>query len=74
MNRKLHQITRMPRTLGGGTIESDHVCVKLLKWLPAGPTGPGLDGEPGYRDRTLVQFIAQHGGIRTCAVSDLIAL
>jgi hypothetical protein len=64
----------MPRGLGGTTIEADHVVVKLLKWLPAGPTGPGLDGEPGFRKHTLVQFIARHGGIRTVAVDDLIAL
>lgn len=73
-SRKLHQITIMPRRSGGGTLELDHVCVKLLKWLPAGPTSPGLDGEPGYRKHTLVQFIALHGGIRTVAVDDLIAL
>jgi hypothetical protein len=74
VNRKVHQITIMPRRSGGGTIELDHVVVKLLKWLPAGPTGPGLNGEPGFRKHTLVQFIAKHGGIRTCAVDDLIAL
>lgn len=64
----------MPRSLGGSYIEQDHIVVKLLKWLPAGPTSPGLDGEPGHREHTLVQFIAQHGGIRTCSVDDLIAL
>ena len=51
-------------------MEMDHKVVKLLKWLPAGPTADGN----GHRAKTLVQFVAHHGGMRTVAVDDLVVL
>jgi hypothetical protein len=50
--------------------EQEHKVLKLLKWLPAGPTA---DGE-GHRKKDLVQFVAAHGGVRTVAADDLVVL
>jgi hypothetical protein len=66
----VHQITRMAKRNGGSIIELDHHVEKLLKWLPAGPTADGT----GHRQHDLVQFIARHGGIRTCRAADLVVL
>lgn len=48
-------------------IEAEHYVVKLMRWLPAGPTESG-----GHRDKDLVQFVARDGGIRTVATADLV--
>jgi hypothetical protein len=71
----VHQISKYPRLRNGsqvratGLLEETHDVVKLLKWLPAGPTSNG-----GHREHTLVQFVAREGGIRTVNVKDLILL
>lgn len=49
-------------------IEDEHEVVRLLKYLPAGPTEDGQ----GFREQTLVQFVAKHGGVRTVRASDLV--
>lgn len=48
-------------------LEQEHRVVRLLKWLPAGPTADG-----GRRKEDLVQFTAIRGGIRTVAVRDIV--
>jgi hypothetical protein len=50
-------------------IEDEHKVLKLMKWLPAGPTSGG-----GERKQDIVQFIARDGGIRTVPAEDLILL
>lgn len=52
-----------------GKLEVEHRVVKLLKWLPAGPTATG-----GHREHTLVQFTSRQGGIRTVRASHLTLL
>lgn len=63
----MYQITKCRPEFGGGLIEQTHEVVKLLKWLPAGPTDNG-----GVREQDIVQFVARHGGIRTVAAADLV--
>ena len=71
----MHHISKYPRVHPTskrritGLLEDTHDVQKLLKWLPAGETSDG-----GYREHTLVQFVAHHGGIRTVAVKDLTLL
>jgi hypothetical protein len=67
--KRVHQISKLPRRYGGSLLEDTHHVVKLLKWLPAGPTSDG-----GHRAEDLVQFVAQQGGIRTVRVRDLTLL
>jgi hypothetical protein len=63
--RRVHQITRTR----GGLQEKTHHVVRLVKWLPAGPTTDG-----GHRDHDLVQFVGRQGGLRTVRVRDLTPL
>lgn len=60
-------------------LEDEHRVIRLLKWLPAGPVefddaNDNNERRTLERKRTLVQFVARHGGIRTIAVDDLIVL
>lgn len=65
----MYQVSRSDHGpgLGHSIIENEHEVLKLLKWLPAGPTESG-----GFRKKDIVQFVARHGGIRTVAVADLV--
>lgn len=63
----VYQITRASPAIGGGLIEREHVVLKFLKWLPAGPTEDGQ----GHREHDIIQFISRHGGKRTVRASDL---
>lgn len=50
-------------------VENEHIVLKLLRWLPKGPTDSG-----GYRERDMIQFVAKDGGMRTTYVSNLTLL
>lgn len=71
----MHQISQYPAVRANGSrrlsglLEDTHRVVRLLKWLPAGPSSHG-----GHREHDLVQFVAEQGGIRTVAVKDLTLL
>jgi hypothetical protein len=67
--RRVHQISRLPSSLGGGLLEQVHTVHRLIKWLPAGPLPGG-----SVRRKDLVQFIAREGGTRTVNADDLIVL
>jgi hypothetical protein len=67
--RRVHQITKIPFSDGGGLLEDTFHVTRLLKWLPAGPTA-----NDGFRKDDLIQFVAREGGIRTIKVHDLTVL
>jgi hypothetical protein len=41
--------------------------ISVLQYLPEGPATDG-----GYRKEALVQFVVNHGGVRTVAVGDIL--
>lgn len=50
--------------------EDEHKVVKLLKFLPKGPTADGV----GNRTHDIIQFVAEVGGVRTCRARDCMLL
>lgn len=56
--------------LGNGrytVLESEHRVVRLRQWLEAGPLPDGT-----VREKDIVQFTAEDGGVRTVKVADLV--
>lgn len=50
-------------------LEDEYVCQKFHRILPAGPTASG-----GYREHTIIQFWARHGGMRTVRADNIVAI
>jgi hypothetical protein len=69
--KKIVQISARPQNLDGtrgkGFIEVEHHVTKYKAYFPAGVMSDG-----GYRDKDLIQFWTDPGGLRTVNADDLV--
>lgn len=67
---KLYQMSRVESVPGGGRfiiLEVIHENVKFKQYLPKGITDNGY-----IRDRDIIQFYTNPGGLRTVAAEDIV--
>lgn len=72
VGRNIVQVTKVWSSKPDGTrfaimIEKRHHVVKFRQYLPPGPVVGGR-----YREKALIQFIADPGGMRTVNAEDIV--
>lgn len=67
------QISRFPVTPGKpppkGLMEIEHKVLTFKAYLPAGVTSEG-----GWREKDIVQFYTENGGLRTIYAEDIVIM